>query len=130
MPRTRRAANGPTAQSQSTLSFKNRVTKQVDPAAPIKQKPTLNEPAKKIITEEIVRQATPEAEVEDKGKAAVKVESPVRIVPSPRRRRVQPVDREYENAVKEASKITDARIQKYWKAEEEKRMTSRGEIGR
>lgn len=137
-PKTRRAGTGPTSASQSTLSFKGRVSKPVDTTAALKNaKSKLSEPAKQIITAEIARQSTPEPEEESKsvtgkGKAPV-VESPVRIIPSPsRRRKVRRslIDDDDENSFeimeKEAKSVSDAQIKKYWKKEEDRRISSRG----
>ncbi|KAK5081930.1 hypothetical protein LTR70_008620 [Exophiala xenobiotica] len=140
-PKTRRAGTGPTAASQSTLSFKNRVSKSkpTDSVTAVKNaKSTLNEPAQEIITEEITKQTTPEPEEQvrrpsasGKGKAE-QVESPVRIVRSPARKRKvrrsindDDEDVSFEAAEKQAQKISDAQVKKYWKAEEDLRIAPR-----
>lgn len=138
-PKTRRAGNGPTSTGQSTLSFKGRVSKPADSATTLKNaKSKLNEPAKQIITAEIAKQSTPEPEEEStqttgKGKAP-EVESPVRIIPSPSRRRKvrrslvdDDDDGSYQVVEKEARGVSDAQIKKYWKAEEDRRTSSRSE---
>lgn len=136
-PKTRRAASGPTAAGQSTLSFKNRVSKPSDSVTALKNaKSKLNEPAQEIITEEIVKQSTPEPEeqVTNSGKSkAEQVESPVRIVPSPARKRKvrrsindDDEDISFEAAEKQAQKTSDAQVKKYWKAEEDSRIAPRG----
>lgn len=125
-PKTRRA--GLAKVGQSTLSFKNKITKQNDATTAIKNaKAQLSEPAKEIVTEEIVKQATPETEVVEQKKGKGKVESPVRIVPSPRRKRKsqEQIDQEtsYAEVSEEAKQISDARLKKYWKAIDDARMT-------
>jgi len=137
-PKTRRAGAGPTAAGQSTLSFKNRVSKPTDSITALKSaKSKLSEPAQEIIAEELVKQSTPEPEEQVKpssGKAkAEQAESPVRIVPSPARRRktrrlIDDDDDEitFEVAEKQAQKISDAQVKKYWKAEEDSRIAPRG----
>ncbi|KAK5083602.1 hypothetical protein LTR05_006105 [Lithohypha guttulata] len=133
-PKTRRAASGPTARAgQSMLSFKGRVSKPTDSTTALKNAKTqLNEPAKEIITSEIVKQSTPEPEVQPKqtGKGkAPQVESPVRILPPPSRKKKvrrsageQNEAAAYEAAEKQANDLSDARITKFWKAEENKRL--------
>lgn len=142
-PKTRRAGNGPTA-AQSRLSFNNRITKPAD-SLHTKSKLKLNEPAQETITTEIARQATPEPELTQsrsngKGAAATKQatvsDSPVRIIPSPSRqksrRRIRrslnddDEDVSFEAAEKQANKISDAQVKKYWKAEEDSRLAPRG----
>lgn len=140
-PKTRRARNGPTASAQSKISFNNRVTKPVDSSTSLKPKSKLNEPAEDIITTEIARQITPEPEVtlkaSNKGKGQVApAESPVRIIPSPSRakskRRARRSlndsddDFSYQAVEREALKISDAQIKKYWKKEEDSRLAPRG----
>lgn len=135
-PKTRR---GPAKVGQSTLSFKNKITKQNDSTTALKNaKAQLNEPAQEIVTEEIVKQSTPEpepAKQTGKGKAT-EAESPVRIVPSPARRKVrksqEQIDREvsFAEASEEAQKLSDARIKKYWKAIEDERMTPQSKQSR
>lgn len=137
-PKTRRAQNGPTTSAQSKLSFKNRVTKPSDSVTSLKSaKAKLNEPAESIITTEIAKQTTPEPEVSSKGKSqAAPAESPIRIIPSPSRakskRRARRSlnddddDLSYEAAEKEALKVSDAQIKKYWKKEEDSRLAPRG----
>jgi len=141
-PKTRRAAAGPTATGQSTLSFKNRVSKSrhADSVTALKNaKSKLNEPAQEIITEEIAKQTTREPEQQVRhpsasGKAkAEQAESPVRIVPSPARKRkvrrsLNDDDEHlsFEAAEKQARKISDAQVKKYWKAEEDSRIAPRG----
>lgn len=121
------------------MSFKHRVSKShIDSTTALKNaKSKLNEPAEEIITEEIARQATPEPEEQvkpstGKGKAE-QAESPVRIVPSPvRKRKVRrsinddEEDVNFEAAQKQAQKISDAQVKKYWKAEEDSRIAPRG----
>lgn len=142
-PKTRRAGNGPTA-AQSKLSFNNRITKPAD-SLHAKSKLKLNEPAQETITTEIARQVTPEPELTQsrsngKGAAATKQakvsDSPVRIIPSPSRqksrRRIRrslnddDEDISFEAAEKQANKISDAQVKKYWKAEEDSRLAPRG----
>lgn len=136
-PKTRRAASGPTAKAgQSTLSFKNRISKPSDSTTNLKNaKSKLNEPAEEIVTSEIVKQSTPEPEHKPtSGKAkAQENESPVRIVPSPSRRRKarrslndDDEDTTYEAVEKQAKKTSEAQIKKYWKAEEDSRLAPRG----
>ena len=137
-PKTRRAGAGPTAAGQSTLSFKNRISKPTDSVTALKNvKSKLSEPAQEIITEEIAKQSTPEPEEQVKpssGKAkADQAESPVRIVPSPARKRKirrsindEEEDITFEVAEKQAQKISDAQVKRYWKAEEDSRIAPRG----
>lgn len=141
-PKTRRANNGPTAAGQSTLSFKHRVTKPGDGSAALKAaKSKLNQPAEEIITSEIVKQSTPEPEHEEgattksSGKGKVESqESPVRILPSPSRRRKvrrslhdheEEDEVSFEAAEQQASKVSEAQVKKYWKAEEDSRIAPR-----
>lgn len=137
-PKTRRAGAGPTAAGQATISFKNRISKPTDSITALKNtKSKLSEPAQEIITEEIVKQSTPEPEEQvkpstGKGKAQ-QIESPVRILPSPSRKRKirrSLVDEEeiisFEVAEKQAQKISDGQVKKYWKAEEDSRIAPRG----
>ena len=147
-PKTRRAASGPMSKAgQSTLSFKNRVSKPAvtDSATALKNaKSQLNEPAQEIITSEIAKQeATPEpeeapttAKASGKGKVT-QPESPVRIVPSPARDRKKKVRRSindededvtYNSAEKKARSVSDAAIKKYWKAQEDSRLAPRGNM--
>lgn len=115
------------------LSFKGRVSKPTDSTTALKNaKAQLNGPAKEIITSEIVKQSTPEPEVQPKqtGKGkAPQVESPVRILPPPSRKKKvrrsageQNEAAAYEAAEKQANDLSDARITKFWKAEEDKRL--------
>lgn len=138
-PKTRRAGNGPTSTGQSTLSFKGRVSKPADNVTALKNaKSRLNEPAKEIITAEIAKQTTPEPEEKKAGKGkALEVESPVRILPSPspaRKRKVRRSiiddddDNSYAQIEKEAKSLSDSRIKKYWKIEEDQRISSRSKF--
>ncbi len=138
-PKTRRAGTGPTSAGQSTLSFKNRVSKPTDSVTALKHaKSKLNEPAQVIITEEIAKQSTPEPEEQvrsSSGKGKVEqAESPVRVLPSPARKRKvrRPINDDdegvsFEAAEKQAHKISDAQVKKYWQAEEDSRIAPRGE---
>lgn len=140
-PKTRRAGHGPTA-AQSRLSFNNRITKPSDTTL-AKSKLKLNEPAQETITTEIAKQSTPEpdspeSQLQSKGKGATTKpsDSPVRIIPSPSRqkskrrvrRSLNDDDEEvsFEAAEKQANKISDAQVRKYWKAEEDSRLAPRG----
>lgn len=142
-PKTRRAGHGPTA-AQSKLSFNNRITKSADTTL-AKSKLKLNEPAQEVITTEIAKQATPEPDSpqsQSNGKGASTKptatisDSPVRIIPSPSRqkskrrarRSLNDDDEEisFEAAEKQANKISDAQVKKYWKAEEDSRLAPRG----
>ena len=142
-PRTRRAAGGPQAAGgQSRLSFNNRVSKPSHDvtAAQKHAKSKLSEPAQEIITSEIVKQSTPEPEVQvstsDKGKVE-QYESPVRILPSPSRKRKvrRSINDDDDDSVvsfvvaeKQAQKISDSQVKKYWKAEEDSRLAPRGRL--
>lgn len=145
-PKTRRAGQGPTA-AQSRLSFNNRITKPADNTL-AKSKLKLNEPAQETIVTEIAKQTTPEPDspqLQSNGKgastkpSATVSDSPVRIIPSPSRqkskrrarRSLNDDDEEisFEAAEKQANKMSDVQVRKYWKAEEDSRLAPRGMFG-
>lgn len=132
-PKTRRAQNGPIS-SQSTISFKNKISKSTKPTdlTPHKKssKQSLNEPAQQIAVEAIARASTPETEESKKAAEA----SPVRIHSSPAKGKKKArrslnddePDTSYEVVEKQALKINDKQIEKYWAAEEAGRLAPRG----
>jgi hypothetical protein len=126
MPTTRRKAAAPTAASsqlsqQSTLSFNNkptRVTKSnvVDTS----KKSKLSESAEK----QVVAITTPEPEQIVETEDLVIRASPSKTS-TPKRKSKLKSDR-FEDAREKAGEVSDAQIEKYWKAEEDSRLAPRG----
>lgn len=145
-PKTRRARDGPVP-SQSTISFKHKISKSSaaqhtgkDAAKkPSSSKSTLNPPAQEIIVEAIRCEQVPQVQkTEDVIKAAE--ESPVRIIskssattpPQKGKRRARrrlnddEPDTTYEECEKRARGTSDSQIERYWQKEEDKRLAPRG----
>lgn len=136
MPTTRRKqAATASSRNQSTLSFNSRSARVTKPSihdtssAAKKTQPKLSEPAQVDVEETTI--STPEPETvsqqpQDEPEISVPIRSPL---PTPRKKKpTKSSSTSVSPREDAATKVSDAQLKKYWKAEEDSRLAPRGTL--